>query len=129
MGGGDLLIVALKKGKEKILLTKTTDIEHYVKEVSTRDIQLRLTLLTSFLEKWENTVQSWQFFFHVHVFIRNINEETGELIVKCALKASKVTDCSAPSTFQVCMHVLEGTTSTQRKVLYFSGEQSNEDPN
>ena len=55
-------------------------------------------------------MQSWQFFFHVHVFIRNINEETCELIVKCALKASKVTDCSAPSTFQVCMHVLEGTT-------------------
>ena len=36
MGGGDLLIVALKKGKEKILLIKTTDIEHYVQEVSTR---------------------------------------------------------------------------------------------
>ena len=110
MGGGDLLIVALKKGKEKILLIKTTDIEHYVKEVSTRDIQLRLTLFTSFSEKWENTVQSWQFFFHVHVFIRNINEEKCELIVKCALTAPKVTDCSAPSTFQVCMHVLEGTT-------------------
>ena len=56
-------------------------------------------------------MQSWQFFVHVHVFIRNINEEKCELIiVKCALKAPKVTDCSAPSTFQVCMHVLEGTT-------------------
>ena len=36
MGGGDLLTVALKKGKEIILIIKTTDIEQYVKEVSTR---------------------------------------------------------------------------------------------
>lgn len=48
---------------------------------------------------------------------------------KCALKAPKVTDCSAVATFQVCMHALEETALTEWKVLYFRGEQRDEDLN
>ena len=50
------------------------------------------------------------------------------IIVKCALKAPKVTDCSAAATFQVCMHALK-ETATYESQFYFSGEQSDEDPN
>ena len=33
------------------------------------------------------------------------------IIVKCALKAPKVTDCSAAATFQVRMHALKETAT------------------
>ena len=55
-------------------------------------------------------MQGWQFFSCTCIYKKH-NEHKCEFIVKCALKASKVTDCSAAATFQVCMHAVKETAT------------------